>query len=801
MMPLALVLACLQAAGAAAPDAEADIAFVIDSSNSMIRNDPGNARLHLARALIDFLALHGRARISVLQFAGWNESLNREVAPLVREPDGSKVLALMRNLPAFGEASDVNVAFERGMVRVLDERRKAGGTGPVWMVLLTDGEFDVVEERVRPEYDALAKKEFPQEYEQARYLALLRASMKQLESTLQTRFKDVPLRVSGVGIGKTEPNDAFKAIVAAGKKPGRILRYGADPLKGVLLPLLLDGPGFRPGWDAFYSDPKDLRVFAGSDEVCVLAWSEAEGFAIQPRGLQGRVFGEGGRGRVATFARPAAGLYPLETKGDGVRHAFHVRTALRPYAKRIGPEVAGLGGAAEFEIGLAGADGKPVADAELARLLRGQVIVTAGGAEAAKEELKFTGAGPATWKFAIPAAAPEGPAKVEVRLSATLPGGLDGADLFGTLEPAAAAVRVVPACEVSFDRAEAWEGQEVLALVRTLRGKPSRDAIDVALKGAGGPVVKLAWNEGRGRWEGPFRPGAPGTWSVTPGPLKDLVLVPGPNPDLNVKARALRIFQNGKPAEALVADVKYAEKAEYPLDVKVEVDAGPEEKAALKALFRGEDGVAPEGIVQGTARLVIATDRELPEEAGTLEVRAMVGGRELAKTLPVQLRFVDKSWKLWKKRLPWLAGLAALLLLGTWFALLRRFSTQEVRPYAEGTLSQAYPLRDWRRGLAGRKAVGTPEAKEALQVRMAGMKGFSPAVCAAAPAREGVQVIHNGTPVERPASALKHGDEVRVLDAAGEHIYYYFDRPPSPEELRPILEGLDEKYNIYVEEE
>ena len=66
---------------------EIDVVFVVDSSNSMLRHDPDGFRTQVAGALQEFLAKRSGARISVIQFAGWNESVSREVVPVLRSTD------------------------------------------------------------------------------------------------------------------------------------------------------------------------------------------------------------------------------------------------------------------------------------------------------------------------------------------------------------------------------------------------------------------------------------------------------------------------------------------------------------------------------------------------------------------------------------------------------------------------------------------------------------------------------------------------------------------------------------------
>lgn len=252
--------------------------------------------------------------------------------------------------------------------------------------------------------------------------------------------------------------------------------------------------------------------------------------------------------------------------------------------------------------------------------------------------------------------------------------------------------------------------------------------------------------------------------------------------------------------DKIVADVKYIEKGEYPLDVRVEVDAEKDEPVALTSKFTGKDASFA-GLDGGKPVLKIETDGEVPEQLGTLEVIAVVGQEEIAGKAPVEIRFTDKLAKLFQKYLPFLIAGLVLLLLILWYALLRSFQDQQVRPFVEGQFLKTYALRDWGRGLKGRKAVGTPELKEAVAIKLAGLKGFSKPSCSAATARQGVQLMVNGVPPRDAKAPLRHADEVTVTADNEEWIYYYFERPPTDAELQAIIDASAEKDNLYLDDE
>jgi hypothetical protein len=214
----------------------------------------------------------------------------------------------------------------------------------------------------------------------------------------------------------------------------------------------------------------------------------------------------------------------------------------------------------------------------------------------------------------------------------------------------------------------------------------------------------------------------------------------------------------------------------------------------------GPQGISFVGLEGPSKRLRIDTEEALPEELGWLQVGSLVSGQKLEQRYPVQVRFVDKSAKLFKKWLPAMIAAFLLLLLILWFAMLHRFSEQEVRPLMAGALDRAYKLRDWKAGLTGRKAPGTPEVKEGIRFLMSGMKGFGKPACAAEPVRPPVKMEHNGA-AAADRKPLKHGDEIKLTSEAGEEwVYYYFERTPTKEELDAILKALEEKDNLYLED-
>jgi hypothetical protein len=791
---------------AAAAGDEADVVFVIDSSGSMARNDPAGFRTDLAAALSGGLGRGEGARFSVIQFAGWNESADKDMVLLVRDPDPAKVAGAAGRISPSGEASDLNAALERGLPRILEERRKAGGRGPVFVVILTDGEFDVVEEKVRPEYEAIAKREFAGQYRSEADAALRRAALVHYEKEVLPKFGDVPIHFTGVDLGKGAGED-FKKVVEGGRRPGRILGRRDRPLRDTLAPLLAEGPSFRRGQDAFYgyeakteaSWTQPLTVFEGSREVRIWAWSGSADYEVRVEGLAARTDGAGRRHRLLLLESPPAGVYEVRVASKGgspVEILAQVRSGLGAFAKRKGEGEAALGEKQEVEAGLADAQGRAVEAPRLAPFLKGEATLVVPGGEPKKEPVELRDGKPAAHAFTIPADGPEGEYAIEFRYSAALPKGLPGLDVLEGKAPAVK-FRARGIYEASFDRGEAWVGQEVRVIVKPSVGKPGTSGpYKLALKGPGSPVLDLAYDLAAGQWKGPFRPASEGAWSIGAGVSEKVRIVPGKVAEVRVKPRALRLLQDGRPVEKLIAEVKYSERGEYRLDVRAEVDRDPGEEASFEARFEGVPGVG----YSWPGPLRIDTDAALSEKAGQLGITARVAGQAVEGRFPVELRFPDRGAKLFRRSLPFLAAiLLAALLVAAW-CLLHRFTIQEIRPLVKGNLDQAYPLREWKQGLAGRKAVGTPEVQGAVRFLLSGMKGISKPRCRVEAAREGVQVFVNGLPPEQ-RGALRHADEVKVAEQGQEWVYYYFEYPPTPEELKALLQSYDNRDSLYIVDE
>lgn len=133
-----------------------DIVFVIDSSKSMTWTDPEGFRKVAVKAFLDITQDRGGDRIAVLQFAGWNETESSEavVFPLTEIPfdeaERGKAIremkeALTTKMNLSGKGTDFNYAFQKDVFQIIQKRNEENALNNLWIVLLTDGEMDVVE--------------------------------------------------------------------------------------------------------------------------------------------------------------------------------------------------------------------------------------------------------------------------------------------------------------------------------------------------------------------------------------------------------------------------------------------------------------------------------------------------------------------------------------------------------------------------------------------------------------------------------------------------------------------------------
>ena len=255
--------------------------------------------------------------------------------------------------------------------------------------------------------------------------------------------------------------------------------------------------------------------------------------------------------------------------------------------------------------------------------------------------------------------------------------------------------------------------------------------------------------------------------------------------------------------------MRYHEAAgPYEVPVLLDLDIGPGEVPEFSASsFEPSDEMAKLGIkspfkieikpvgdlepgsrrVRAVVALTVATDEALPKAPGSAALAAKLGELSLTKSVPVTLAFSDY----WKKIILmywyyWGPALLVLLLI-LWWLLLARFSGQQI--YLVTRLEQEgapfHLLRDLCEG-SKRQAFGTPEVENVAQFRIKGSKLGGGRVSVRI-LREGATVAANGVAASDWVR-LYHGDEVITENPEGAYCrYWYFDHPPSEEELEAML--------------
>ena len=195
------------------------------------------------------------------------------------------------------------------------------------------------------------------------------------------------------------------------------------------------------------------------------------------------------------------------------------------------------------------------------------------------------------------------------------------------------------------------------------------------------------------------------------------------------------------------------------------------------------------------ARLEIYTDAAIGEQAGKLVLKAKVAGLDWTKTIDVEVQFTDKGMKLFKKYLPFIIGGLLLLLIILFFLMLAKWKEQQLRAFLNNNLDTKYLMKSMG---GGRSATGTEQSPGTAGFKLSGMK-FTENVVTFTGLKPDVRVFHMDKPVTGPVK-LKHGDVLSVEIGAKKQHYVYFEKEPTPEELKKALDGLIESDEIFIEE-
>ncbi|TET37219.1 MAG: VWA domain-containing protein [Planctomycetota bacterium] len=160
---------CRAGEPAAAAPSGYDIILAVDFSRSSINGDPVDFRTLVPSLVFGQLKNRPGDRVAVVPIAGWNETTAANVPVLLNwteipknARDRKGVIAKLREVvetkfTPFGRATDYNRAVIS--IRSLLDSRGSSANKP-WLFIISDGQMDVIESHVRPEYEAEAKKRY-----------------------------------------------------------------------------------------------------------------------------------------------------------------------------------------------------------------------------------------------------------------------------------------------------------------------------------------------------------------------------------------------------------------------------------------------------------------------------------------------------------------------------------------------------------------------------------------------------------------------------------------------------------------
>ena len=778
---------------------ELELIFVVDSSNSMKRNDPNGLRTQISGAMVDFLGRNRPVTASVVQFAGWNESQKNKIILLSRSSDLPEVTTSLKNLPAFGDASDINVAFEIAIPKILEARKTAGTKGPLWIIVLTDGEFDVIEESdIRPVYQEMAEKEFPDLYEEEPDVALNRAALKILFETLTTQYRDIPLILSGINLGKEKVDQEstfHKLVTLGGSRKGNVLQVEKSVLQDVVIPLLRQDPGADKNRETFYGyrpsgeNGEPFHLYPGSREATLLTWGATSAYSVKIPGVEFQESGKGTSYRLISFPTETPGDFPLEVEGSEVEMIFHIATHLVPAIRRTGEGNLGRNDQFTAEVTLKNGKGETVSSPQLTKSLSGTARLTPSVGEVKTTPLPFTAKSRSLYEESVSEVSGNRRFLLDCDVEMNLPGARNRLSLGQSTD--SIEFLVLPTFTLSFEKEKTWLGQSNTVRVTPAPATP----IEVTLEGPDSPTLTIGITG-----TAPLEPGISGTWSIKEKNYNTFFLKAGETASTTVTERKIRVLQNGKPVDNLSADIRFEEKATYPLEIEIDVDRDDEEEATFSFAFEGEEGIR---LIRkdGKVFLDIHTFADLPEKIGTARIVATISGRNISADRPVTIRYTDRTAKLFQKFLPYILAAVVALLFLTAFILLHRFEERQLWVYKQGDIILDSHLRDWKKGLAGRKAFGTTEKERTLLFRMKGMKGIGQATCTLEDVGE-PDIYHSLKKMEKKEKReLSHGEEILLSAGLEEWHYYYFDRTPTDEELLSRKMQLEEEDELFLEDE
>ncbi len=362
--------------------------------------------------------------------------------------------------------------------------------------------------------------------------------------------------------------------------------------------------------------------------------------------------------------------------------------------------------------------------------------------------------------------------------------------------------------EATLSANEVFVKQGVTVTVKVADGGKAESAKDLVKEvKIGSQTVSLTYKDGA--WTGEVDTSKEGTLDLEVTSEKKFEIKASGK--LTIKPRAFQVLdKDGKPVEKLMYAVKYIEKGKYEVELTLKLDVGQGEVGTVESAGESKEkdvaivlgdgkpvSVPPTATTQKVmAILSIETDAAIGEQVGTLTLTAKVAGMDWKKSIPVEVQFTDKAMKLFMKYLPFIIGGLLLFLIILFLLLLGKWKEQQVRAFLNNNLDTKYLMKSMG---GGRSATGTEQSPGAAGFKLSGMKFTANAVTFKG-LKPDVRVFHMDKPVTGPVT-LKHGDVLSVEVGSKKQHYVYFEKEPTPEELKKALDGLIESDEIFISEE
>ena len=715
-------------------DAGADVFFIVDNSGSMKRIDPEGLRIDYARALADLLFSRPGDRVSVVRLGGRLESARYEtvVLPLVKVPDDpserasflaqSVKDALAREAKGFGRGSDFNAAFEEGVFKQL-ALREAGSRRPVVIVVVSDGNMEVIEGDEAPEIYLNAADEMDGRTLRDRVnAAAMEMFRTQTLPVLSNRFFNtyvVPVVVGGM---EEEGRYVLKDLAGV-PGAGRIVDLSGSLLDALARSVRLSGQDPDAPWNeltlAVFDDiaveaqggeaSVDVRIPLEAERTRLLVLGPHAEFTT---GLSGpgnamlgeaegvRIYGRLDRHRVIDVSRRDIPNHKLHVINQADQPASFQAAVLCSFRLEgelaLGNEDGALRGGETVRLKMGVIDAarrEPVTDPWLLDKIVAVARLTDASGEAVEKRFPFAGSDSGRQIREIPLD-PRTPAGTFVaRVFFRLEG--DGSEALLTIpavEATMPVLRGVPTVQVGFVSGKAFQGHEVGLTGRMTSGNPPARTIDVVLEG---PVsgegdkahraVTLAWDPEAMLYRGRTTFDAKGRWEVQEERAgEDRKIVKSVAGGLEVISRGVVLLdeKGAKILESVTFSPRSTgEGASYPpLTFLVSGDLLPGEKGVLEleATAHGSAGGASM-VFEGTrtleltaeeprARVTLRLDAEktmrLEGRLGTIEIRGTLGGDPVHRRAPVSaapLPGTEEEWtRLLEKKEVLIAGGAVL---------------------------------------------------------------------------------------------------------------------------------------------